>query len=1304
MTKNRDINYNDWTKNLARKEGIWVSYRNPNDSTYYAVRDSGLPSGVPDPADDNRMVYKPMTDVELNGLSEDALPGDYIFNYARSGIRHITKKVLKTEHKAVKTSYRVNGTNNSGPGLKEFGAPTDQGLTYEWSREQNPRGKYLLCIRMTQAYVDKYIFSGQPPVNPEPAEDEAPVPADQREEPLDDNGDLITELNSLDERTKQKARSSAASQIRKAFKLNEMAQQIENAEKVLKEYGKILKSEGISPEDLNGFDITKQTKLYAKSYKKAKRLLLYNSISFDEVKFTAENKMEFVFDSEYNLLHFLYGETSPGRADLEKEKPGEQDSEVPDPASNDSNPEGTFYNAFDRRDLTPEELGDSIPVFLPAGAPPETPANKKPKINNIMLDRTRHQLKGWSSTTLSILANTDKILEQHKNIGTDDLLPWTTFLSQCIYPNPCIKPIKVKQEKEEPKVLTSSDVATTSTASQIGQHNVVASIEVKEKRAEKRKKEFNIVESSTLNCEVDLESMLEDLDDLYDIVLNKFSFKALLTAAAEKAKNEMRNQAAIFTNNVQEGIESEVKKVVDSVVKELECGVDIAKGKLEDKFLSPLKEVPGVNDLLSNFELPEMTFDLPSFEITSFLSFIRQKVEEMAIEMIESMLISMVTEMVQDFIDCEKVIAIDGVDDKGNGLFDAFSKAAFGEANLADIIDPASVRNIAESLGIPENRIDSINNAISEVTTPEELLSLMNGEASEEILRRLSPIINEELQGVANMTIEVLAGYLARIGDTAPEEVKNQIFEAKTETVFCNDLDYQDAADIMKGILGDRAAKEAKAAFDRNKEKLKSLCGLKGDTQDALSQAITEMPIPDKLQEAGKIGDDIIFKSHHDIIAPELGSFSDVAPGDASNYVVYTLAGEYPAVQFGYDGNAQDFNFRLGKWILSVNAQGEQVKFVINNRSVIYEETTGTILYSTPLNGRILPQDAPNPADFKVKVNNVLNNETQQLFTKKVIKNRDDLQKDIVGIYTALGGRKAERIDYQNGINNTIRALYNTISSGSGNQTLKDASKIVNLKYKNMGALAIILRCMLPFIISGFRTVNRAHGEWTPLWFPKDIITNKLVTDYLYHLMFGGGDEWFFISQSGDEYGDQRGGDRRRRTAPLEPTRRNNLTECRIPPNLRPRIKESMKDLYATISKTKIDKQGVIITPGIEAEFDLSDENTAAAKKVISLLLNLFLTHKTGRDRSKETNAEWMKSAIEEFNLGTDDLDVRFPLQALVALVVISGFHDNNGWRQATYVSLDDGNTTINFRKLLAPAARLFDKSFEDDDTELPKL
>jgi len=1315
MAKERDINYSDWTKNTARRQGVWVSYRNPNDNTYYAVKNTGSPFTNDDP----------MTTAQLVGDDENEYGlGDEVYNHARYGIRHITKKVLKTRYNIQKTRYRVEGRDgdqardgiNYGPGIKEFGSPEAKGLTFEFSREQNPKGKYLVCIKMTQAYVDEWIFFGNPP-NPEPTEEEAEAPEDGREEFVDENGDGIEAFNRDEKRIEQKTKSSAASQIRKAFKLNEMAQHIEDAEKVLREYGKILRREGVSPEDLSGFDIAKQTRLYAKSYKKAKKLLDKNNINFEEAKFTDEDKLEFVFDSEYNLLHFLYGERPPGRVDLEKKQPAEEGDEIqnPDPASNDGNPEGTFYNAFDRRDLTPQEVTGSIPVFLPEGADPDLPPNKIAKTNNIMLDRTRNQLRGWSPATFSLLANTDKILSQVKNIGTNDLMPWTQFLSECVYPNPCIKPTEIKEKEEEPRILNSLEETTTNTSAEVTEHNNAATGDVKEKMAAKRGEEFNIIENPSINCSSDLADMIADLEDLYGVILNKFSFKDLLAGAAEKAKNEMRNQAAIFTEDVQEGIESEVKKVVDSVVKELECGVDIAKGKLEDKFLSPLKEVPGVNDLLSNFELPEMTFDLPSFEIMSFLSFIRQKVEEMAIEMIESMLISMVTEMVQDYLNCEKLISVDGIKDKGGGLFDPFSKAAFGEANLADLIPPDSVKNIAESLGIPENKIDSINNAISEVTTPEEMLTLLNGEASEEVLRRLAPVIGDTLQGIANITIEVLAAYLGRVGDNMPEAAKDKIFEAKTEAVLCNDLDYQDAADIMKDILGDRAAKEAKAAFDRNKEKLKSLCGLKEDTQDALSQAITEMPIPSKVKEAVAIAENAIRDAHLQTLKPCLDAFDGTERPTQSddNYRLYFDEG-YFAIKFGWNG---DSIFRLGSWALHVTSSGENVTFRIANRGGVAELVgpQPQISYTTDLGGLSLPDTIPELT--RTAINEALGHALDedgapivvlnQLFTNANLNSSETVKTDIRSRFIA---NRNGRVLYRKQIEDVFLELHNLVIQDEGTASLKKADQDTRNRFKKIASLGYVLRSILPFVISGWRSVNRAAnpGGMTPIWFPNDIITNKLVTDFLYELMFGD-HGWWYRGVSQDLY---------------EKTRNNNLAQSHIGGVVRVHgvqhryadvVKESLPSIYQSISKINF-KDRPTITPGIEEHYDNQvftgtiDEDEAVAKKVISLLLNLLLPYPGDgvEDRISMTQESWMGPTIADKGIQGLDLKVQFPVQALVALIAIKEFYDNNGWRQTTYAAKTRTDphevTDINFRNYEKSLSLIVQKIFEDDETELPRL
>ena len=149
-----------------------------------------------------------------------------------------------------------------------------------------------------------------------------------------------------------------------------------------------------------------------------------------------------------------------------------------------------------------------------------------------------------------------------------------------------------------------------------------------------------------------------------------------------------------------------------------------------------------------------------------------------------------------------------------------------------------------------------------------------------------------------------------------------------------------------------------------------------------------------------------------------------------------------------------------------------------------------------------------------------------------------------------------------------------------------------------------------------------------------------------------------------------------------------------------------MSNLYTAISNVETivyeeGKQPVIITPGIENIFDNENiENIASAKKVISLLLNVLLTYKDGKDRTNGSQETWMDEEINSRYEIEPGLKYEFPLQALVALHVIQGFHDNNGWYQVTYVEPGE----INFRRFSNEIGPFLQKAFEDDDTELSTL
>tara|TARA_R110002074_G_scaffold162363_3_gene320889 strand:- start:150 stop:635 length:486 start_codon:yes stop_codon:yes gene_type:complete len=161
-----------------------------------------------------------------------------------------------------------------------------------------------------------------------------------------------------------------------------------------------------------------------------------------------------------------------------------------------------------------------------------------------------------------------------------------------------------------------------------------------------------------------------------------------------------------------------------------------------------------------------------------------------------------------------------------------------------------------------------------------------------------------------------------------------------------------------------------------------------------------------------------------------------------------------------------------------------------------------------------------------------------------------------------------------------------------------------------------------------------------------------------------------------------------------------------------------MSNLYAAISGIKI--HHVNITPGIEDVFDNeNNESVASAKKVISLLLNVLLPYKlndnfepSGEDRTRGSQESWMSEEINSRFNPDPGLKFEFPVQALVALHVIQGFHDNNGWKQASYAELGPNDSTetrrsstdINFQLLGQVTTKLMQKALEDDDTELSTL
>tara|TARA_Y100000592_G_scaffold80292_1_gene126843 strand:- start:26850 stop:30695 length:3846 start_codon:yes stop_codon:yes gene_type:complete len=1281
MASNRDINYEDWTKNIPLREEVAKAYKNLSDGYYYSVVKTRLPSPTPDPDNASNTIYKPMSLEELNG--EDNNNRDRL---AFQAIRKIYKKLIKDlRYDAFRAGGfiegGVRGDQDFGSGIQEFGPNID--FSYEWSREQSPNGKYLFCIRMSQNFVDKYIWQG----NPSEPSDAGLTPALV---PL--GGPASRNQNEL---------SKKLSPITKSFLLQDIEKDIDNATTVLQEYKTLLEKENITPEDINGFDISKEIRLYRKSAKKIKSLMKENEISFNEEKFTERHTVEFLFDKDFFPLAFTYD----------------------DPDNLRQSQEFYYYNGFNRRDLSNDELEGIDPVFVPKGVQVTEEIERKINDGNI-LERTQNIMVGWTPTTYSLLANTDKILEQKGNIGTSDLKPWTEFLAECVHPNPCFRvgEIKNKTPKREDQLPALVEIPKE---------------EDKVQRAAKRSKEFNIIEDPIINCSADLDDMFDGLEGLYDLVLNRFSMKQLISAAAEKTKNEMRNQAAIFANELEQGVEEQINKVVDLALSELDCAVDIVQGKLEDKFLSPIKELPVVGDLLADFDPPDLTFEAPSFQIESWISAVRTQIIDLAIDLIESLIMKKITDLVKDFLGCDDETIIDGITDRGGGLFEPFSKAAFGQAKMSDFIPVESISDLAESAGIPQDKIEILHDSLSDVTTPREILSLLRGEATNEILGRISTIIDDVLQDLLIEPHEVVT-YLGRVGDTVDQDVKNQIAAEKTEAVFCNDLDYEDAAAVIRDILGDRANQEAKSAFDRNKQKIRSLCGIQEEVQQDLTSKIENLRMPSAASQVLQMTCGAVNQAHIAILDTYLANYANrtregdirVNDGLANGYqsffnrAIQIYSSDYPVIRYGRfpDQDGQPYYYRFGNWILGVSsvADGdvENIQFVISNRQTPHRNEASIARHSfvRPEGSRLATEGRASEV-YPLQVNKAFNgqferdpgDETSLLFYYDILLNNDSTKEDLNFTYTNLGPKTRFREKLLSKANN----CYKILNEYNPELTVKDSLNGVLLKSQDTACLSALLSRLFPFFISTIFTLQRdtdsngntitGANRLAPRFYQNDTVTNKLITDYLYNSLFRSyTDNWL-----------------------------TETTNIKLPIGMRRAILERSEQIYAAFSSQNSYGTDGFISPGIEEVLvserdggentpqppeqdwyerigdnvptqdyvDEQPEQKMYTKKLISLLLNYFLSESS---QEISSNAEKLNASLmRRIPSAGGDHNVTFPLQPLVALFVIRGFHDNNGWLLATENPYEEDS---DFKKYRDAALQIYQKSREDDETRLSTL
>jgi len=446
---------------------------------------------------------------------------------------------------------------------------------------------------------------------------------------------------------------------------------------------------------------------------------------------------------------------------------------------------------------------------------------------------------------------------------------------------------------------------------------------------------------------------------------------------------------------------------------------------------------------------------------------------------------------------------------------------------------------------------------------------------------------------------------------------------------------------------------------------------------------------------------------------------------------------------------SDDGFYRLGKWALSATISGDGVSYSISERGALSLSARTELSRILRARVKVNIDDRVLDAVERRTVNSIL---AGSLITSphyvdwsgdgsKIAATTENLHTNMRQIYTS-NTYKERRARFANlemkkspadclGLSGTADLCLQAIERNSVPPSLAAGEKKTSEKQTLKAVYLSFYARMLPFLTSMVTSVEKAHGNRTFLWHTSDEITNKLVTEYVYALLFGQladprlglhfeQSDWYTISQPGAQYSG---------TTSLEMTRRNNFKECGFHATddnqsvITGNFIEQVAELYTIL--TSDEKIKSYITPSESPMFGELDEDSddslpAIIKSLISLTLNLVATYDEERrtpasgaeaqmrtvasDEEYKTYSQTIgtKAALESL-LDDNSLFIKtIPAQALAALFVIHNFHDNNGWRQSTYLAAGSSRqpAVINYRGFRSNADKLLIEQVKNGDTE----
>jgi len=681
------------------------------------------------------------------------------------------------------------------------------------------------------------------------------------------SGNIKTDL---DELTLQRAilTSQKRSEKNISFTLEKMDPLFETASHIVRKYARIVAGQGLGSADI-GVNLYKQYMALSKFTSKVRSALAHNGVYPD-----ASDQIEIGFTNDYQMLHIIHKSRM-------------------------------YFSGFKRATIDNE-----IAVTLEIDSIQDQPEGQFP--SQLESDKNYFRIYKQTEFGYVFFAE-EIVKNNPPNASDRKLTPWVDFVRLYTYPAPTINPTKVNNknkltddgddqipsqsltdtgsEIESDDIIGSSQVAyVDKSASKPGTQirtvtqsqkeseaiNIRSFIEKKQKIERKAKSLEPLVEDAVMNCGnlPQLLDQIKELSDLFDLVLDQISLDELFAALRDSLLQDLQKLFAMkdlaegytpgaFAGAGDQGegldttLSTRASKLVcapssefeDFLQNDLACALDQIGDSLKNQLLGrdlnnlPLDQL--VEDRIRNL----FGISIPFIPIEGILSFILKIVSEILKEALRQVLVALVQEALEKYLDCENIPLLDDNIAKLGDIKNPAQLLEYGKSRLGDLIGDIDLNKLVDELGIelPLEQLQEVFEKVSDCLNSMEMLALLSGNAGPLIMQ----LVREQFGGLLlDDQIDLL---FDKIGDNVSDEIKNGIVPEEFYVDYCNKADYvrasSKALDLLrdKGLTDEQIKNQADEEIKRAADKIKSMCDFENLANNALINALNNIKAPDAI-------------------------------------------------------------------------------------------------------------------------------------------------------------------------------------------------------------------------------------------------------------------------------------------------------------------------------------------------------------------------------------------------------------------------------------------------------------------------